>query len=119
MIEAILVLNAGSSSIKFSVFQGGTADLDLALRGQIEGIYTNPHFIAKNATGELVREKSWPPGTALGHAGAVLFLREFLRELRDGMKLVGVGHRVVHGGVKYFQPARIDAKVIADLELIR
>ncbi len=118
MTEAILVLNAGSSSIKFSVFQGGSTDLDLALRGQIEGLYTNPHFIAKDAAGAVLREKSWTPGTSLGHAGAVLFLRDFLRELRGGLKLVGVGHRVVHGGVKYFQPARIDPKVLADLELI-
>src|SRR4051812_17852181 len=118
MTEAILVLNAGSSSIKFSVFQGGSTDLDLALRGQIEGLYTNPHFIAKDAAGAVLREKSWPAGTSLGHAGALLFLRDFLRELRGGLKLVGVGHRVVHGGVKYFQPARIDPKVLSDLEQI-
>src|SRR3954471_14289856 len=118
MIDVILVLNAGSSSIKFSVFVGKNSELDLAFRGQVEGLFTSPHFVAKDAAGAVIKEKSWADGTALGHAGAIEYLREFLRERRGDMKLVGVGHRVVHGGSKYFQPARIDKQVISDLEQI-
>ena len=63
MADAILVVNAGSSSIKFSVFveRGGTPTL--ALRGQIEGLYTRAHFVAKDAAGAIAAEKTWDAGT--------------------------------------------------------
>src|SRR3954447_9218778 len=118
MTDAILVLNAGSSSIKFSVFVGRNGGLDLVIRGQVEGIYTSPHFVAKDEAGAVIKENRWTDGTALGHAGAIEYLRDFLRERRGGMKLVGVGHRVVHGGTKYFQPVRVDKAVLAELEQI-
>jgi len=51
MAEAIAVLNAGSSSIKFSLFVSRCSELELELHGQVEGIYTNPHFIAKRHDG--------------------------------------------------------------------
>lgn len=118
MTDAILVLNAGSSSIKFSVFIQRDGGLDLALRGQVEGLYTSPQFIAKRADGAVVSEKSWGDGFQLGHAGAIDHLRQFLRESRGEMKLVGVGHRVAHGGIKYFDPVRVDKKVLGELERI-
>jgi acetate kinase len=118
MSDAILVLNAGSSSIKFSVFVQRNGGLDLALRGQAEGLYNSPRFVAKNAEGAVVSEKSWGDKTKLGHDGAIEHLRQFLRESRGGMQLVGVGHRVAHGGMKYFEPVRVDKKVLAELERI-
>src|SRR5436190_23405201 len=99
MTDAILVLNAGSSSIKFSVFVRRNSGLDLALRGQVEGLYTAPHFVGQTGNGAVVSEKSWDEGVKLGHNGAIEHLAGFLRERRGGMKLVGVGHRVVHGGM--------------------
>ena len=66
MAGAIGVLNAGSSSIKFSLFLTNDSELDLAVRGQIEGIYTAPHFVAKRNDGTITAEKSWPEGTKLG-----------------------------------------------------
>jgi acetate kinase len=66
MTDAILVLNAGSSSIKFSLFVARGDDLALDLRGQIEGLYTAAHFIAKDATGRLLSERSWEEGTRSG-----------------------------------------------------
>jgi acetate kinase len=116
MPDAIAVLNAGSSSIKFSLFalQGG--DLDLTHRGQIEGIYTSPRFVAKNAAGTTEAEKSWGEGVQLGHAGALDHLVAFLRERLAGSRLIGVGHRVVHGGLDYTQPVRADAAVISALD---
>ncbi|HXH02764.1 MAG TPA: acetate/propionate family kinase [Candidatus Competibacteraceae bacterium] len=116
MNDAILVLNAGSSSIKFSLFVATGTELALDVRGQIEGLYTAPRFIARDDAGRTLSEQSWGTGTQLGHDGALDHLAGFLRaELRD-RRLVGVGHRVVHGGLAYTQPVRLDRTVLADLE---
>lgn len=116
MPDAILVLNAGSSSIKFSVFVAKRRDLELAFSGQVEGLYTSPRFVAKTPDGSAIGEKSWGEGVKLGHEGAIEFLRVFLRENRGDLRLAGMGHRVVLGGLKYFRPVRVDAQVLADLE---
>ena len=114
--QAIVVLNAGSSSVKFSVFSKTTGTLDLRIRGQIEALFSAPRFLARDATGATVSEKSWPEGTKLGHDGALGHLFTFLRERADGAQLVGVGHRVVHGGLDYTQPVRVDAGVLTALD---
>ena len=116
MSDAILVLNAGSSSIKYSVFVGSRAEPQLYLRGQLEGLYTEPRFEAKDATGALVSEHRWRPGETLGHDGAIAHLAAFLRERREGHRLVAVGHRVVHGGEAYSAPTRATASVLVTLE---
>jgi len=116
MRDAILVLNAGSSSIKFSLFADAGTDLVLQCRGQIEGLYTAPKFAARDANGATLAEKSWGEGHRLGHEGALAHLREFLRgELAD-FRLAGIGHRVVHGGLEFTRPVRLDAEVLARLE---
>ena len=116
MADAIAVLNAGSSSIKFSLFVAHSDDLELHVRGQIEGVTAAPHFIAKRRNGTIATEKSWPEGTDLGHDDALDHVLAFLRaELVDD-RLVGVGHRVVHGGPDYAQPLVVDATVAAALE---
>jgi acetate kinase len=116
MTDAILVLNAGSSSIKFSVFVAKKAELELAFSGQVEGLYTSPRFIAKTTDGAVIADKSWGEGVKLGHDGAIEHLRVFLREQRGELRLAGMGHRVVLGGLKYFKPVRVDAQVLDDLE---
>jgi len=115
MPAAIAVLNAGSSSVKFSVFVESTAELKLQARGQIERLFTAPHFIAKGADGSVVAEKHWGEGTQLGHDGALDHLIGFLGERRGTLTLIGIGHRVVHGGMEYAQPVRVDAKVLSAL----
>src|SRR5690242_19564360 len=95
MADAIVVLNAGSSSIKYSVFLLRGAEMVLALRGQVEGLYTKPRFVAKDAAGALVADKDWGEGVKLGHAGALDHLVPFVREHFTGDQLVAVGHRVV------------------------
>ena len=82
MADVILVLNAGSSSIKFSAFDAGSAELALLVRGQVEGLYTAPRFVAKDAQGAEIGSQAWDKGVELGHAGAVNHLVEFLRERR-------------------------------------
>ena len=116
MADAILVLNAGSSSIKFSVFVVAGESLELYQRGLLEGLYTAPRFSAKDATGAAIGAHEWGQGTRLGHDGAIDHLTTFLREHRDGHQLVAVGHRVVHGGLDYAEPTRVTAAVMASLE---
>src|SRR5580765_6831364 len=116
MPDAILVLNAGSSSIKFSVFVANRTDLELSFSGQLEGLYTAPKFAAKATGGTIIGEKNWGEGVKLGHDGAIEFLRVFLRENRGDLRVAGIGHRVVLGGQKYSKPVRVDAQVLADLE---
>jgi len=114
--DAIAVLNAGSSSLKFSVFAEHGGALELTARGQTEGLYTAPRFVAKDRSGKTLGEKSWGEGTRLGHDGALDHLVAFLRNELADQRLVGVGHRVVHGGLEYRRPVRVDAKVLAALE---
>jgi acetate kinase len=113
---AIAVINAGSSSIKFSLFAEGGKTLKLVARGQTEGLYTAPRFVAKDSDGKVLGEKSWGEGVKLGHDGALDHLVAFLRAELAQQQLVGVGHRVVHGGVEYSRPVLVDAKVITALE---
>lgn len=116
MADAIVVINAGSSSIKFSLFAVAGDDLDLELHGQIEGLGGVPRFVSRTAGGEVVAEKRWPEGTALGHEGALEHLAGYLRGEVSRHRLVAVGHRVVQGGLKYTAPVLVDARVLADLE---
>ncbi|HMG32901.1 MAG TPA: acetate/propionate family kinase [Blastocatellia bacterium] len=116
MTDAIAVVNAGSSSIKFSLFVTGSNDLTLELHGQIEGVYTTPHFIAKRHDGTTAAEKSWPEGLKLGHDGALDYLIAYLRSELAHEHLTGVGHRIVHGGLDFKGPVRIDARAVKGIE---
>ena len=116
MADAIVVLNAGSSSLKFSLFALAGDALDLKLRGQIEGLATAPRFIAQDAAATTIAERTWPD--ALDHDGAIDHLLAFLQTQLGEQRLVAAGHRVVHGGVTFDRPVRIDAAVIAALEAL-
>jgi len=116
MDDVILVLNAGSSSIKFSLFRENEDQVEPWLRGQIDGLYTSPRFVAKDEAGSEVSAHEWGDGTRLGHDGAITHLVEFLRSQREGKRLIAVGHRVVHGGLEFSQPTLVSAEVLARLE---
>ena len=116
MTDAIAVVNAGSSSIKFSLFAAADSELELKARGQIEGIFTAPRFVAKNSAGALLAERSWGEGAKLGHEGALDHLVEFVRGEFGQLRLAAVGHRVVHGGTDFSQPVRVDAGILSALE---
>jgi acetate kinase len=116
MTNAIAVLNAGSSSLKFSAFVERGGEFALIARGQAEGLHTAPRFVAKDGAGKLLGEKSWGDGVRLGHGGALDHLVAFLRAEFAEHRLVGVGHRVVHGGLEYTRPVRLDATILAALE---
>jgi len=116
MADAILVLNAGSSSLKFSVFLSQGDALTPWLKGQAEGLYTSPRFIAKDAGGSAVSEHRWKEGQSIGHQGAIAHLIDFLRSSKGEHRLVAVGHRVVHGGVEFSRPTRVTREVVQALE---
>jgi acetate kinase len=117
MSDSILVLNAGSSSIKFSVQTPTGADTVRMLAvGQIEGIGNHAHFIAKSADGVVLAETRWPDGTGPGdHAAALQIISEWLDGFLGDARVLAVGHRVVHGGADFAGPAVIDASVLAKL----
>ncbi len=112
MSDAIAVLNAGSSSIKYSLFLLRGAALQLVLRGQVEGLHTSARFVAHDAAGELLEEKEWEPGVQLGHAGALDFLVPFVRRHLGNDHLAAIGHRVVHGGMHYAKPVRMNGRIL-------
>lgn len=115
--DSILVLNAGSSSLKFSVFATGER-LEVMVRGQIAGLHDSPAFRAMDREGRMVAEE--PCGQeGVGHAAALDFLLSWCRRKGvPGRRLVGVGHRVVHGGETLVKPVRIDPQVLAEIEAL-
>lgn len=119
MNDAILILNAGSSSIKFSLFAEQAAGLAVAARGQIESLYGAAHFIAKDDAGQTISEKTWEGNAKLGHEGALTHLIAWLENTYGSTyRLTAVGHRVVHGGAEYTAPTRVTTKLLAKLEAL-
>jgi len=116
MADAIAVVNAGSSSMKFSLFAEAAGKLELKARCQIEGLYTAPHFVARDSAGASLGEKSWGEGVKLGHDGALEHLVGFVRGEFGQLRLAAMGHRVVHGGTEYAWPVRVDARILSALE---
>jgi acetate kinase len=116
MSDTILVLNAGSSSLKFSVFVDEHGGLRPVLSGMLEEIHARPRFKAKEAGGGLIYEKAWNEGERLGHDGAVAFLFDWLQGRLGKRTLTGVGSRVVHGGTAFAQPVRVTPDIVGALE---
>ncbi|WP_277189672.1 acetate/propionate family kinase [Caballeronia sp. BR00000012568055] len=116
MANILLVLNAGSSSIKFSAYDADTDDLQLVTRGQVEGLFSAPRFAAYNARGEKSGEHAWRTGDTLEHADAIAHISAYLRGLGVGHRLKAVGHRVVHGGAQFTKPVIVTEHVLNELE---
>ena len=114
---SILVVNAGSSSLKFSLFRLDDSDhLDLAARGQIDGVGTRPRLRAKDAAGAQLVERDYEPSAVGSVLEAIGLTGAWLREQFHGEPLLAVGHRVVHGGADYAHPVVVDDAVFAELE---
>jgi acetate kinase len=115
MDGAILVLNAGSSSIKFSVFAaaGRPTRQDLQCDGGLEGIGRRVHFTAADGGGRRLSEQHLPEGA--DHAAALAHLLGWIAQQFAATRLAAVGHRVVHGGARYTAPVVIDGTVVAEL----
>jgi acetate kinase len=117
MADAILVINAGSSSVKFALYDA-QGDQALDCKGQVEGIGATPHFIVRDGAAKTLADQGWahdPPGD---QAAGLAFLLDWLAPRLAGRALIGAGHRVVHGGLAYSQPVRIDDRVLAALDVL-
>ncbi|MDP3839187.1 MAG: acetate/propionate family kinase [Methylococcales bacterium] len=119
MENAILVLNAGSSSLKFSVFDLLSAgQLRQSITGQVEGIGTAPHLKAKDGNGQNFIDVHWQTTEVANHAQALQHIIHFLHTKLQHRQLLGVGHRVVHGGPDYCEPMLITPAVMTKLDII-
>lgn len=112
--DVILVLNAGSSSIKFQLFATG-AEVRSKIKGQMEGIGVQPRLSVKGPRRENLVDQTWPAAAVPDIRAAIDLIIEFLRGLRGALP-VAIGHRVVHGGLQYQEPAHINEAVLSDLE---
>jgi acetate kinase len=118
MNDYALVLNAGSSSLKFCVYaRPKTGTWSLSAGGQIEGIGTSPQFTAKDESGTVVAREALPSTVADG-AAALEALAAWLRGRYGRARVLGVGHRVVHGGAKYATPIVVTPQVVDDLRAL-
>jgi acetate kinase len=115
MDDYALVLNAGSSSLKFSILRKPAADRwGLEARGQIEGIGTAPRLAIQDSTGRVLADDALA-GTVSDGRLALDALADWLRSRYRGARLLGVGHRVVHGGAAYTGPTIVTPQVLDDL----
>jgi acetate kinase len=118
LTRVLLVINAGSSSIKFSVYEvaGGAPPLALRYRGEVDGLGARPRFAALQASGEeLVAE---PLGTGASHDDALRTILDWIEARTTGTEIIAAGHRVVHGGVRYAAPVVLTPDVLGELEAL-
>jgi acetate kinase len=114
MDDFSVVLNAGSSSLKFCVYQRPEREgWKLGARGQIEGIGTAPRFSAKNGVGERLADETLDK--TVDGRGALDALASWLRSTYGSARVLGVGHRVVHGGPQFAGPTIVTPQVLDDL----
>jgi acetate kinase len=117
MNDYAIVLNAGSSSLKFSIYHRPETGWRLELRGQIEGIGTSPRFSAKDDAGRKLADEQMD-STVRDARTALESLAVWLRSRYGGARVVGVGHRVVHGGARYARPTIVTPQVLEDLRAL-
>ncbi len=112
----IAAINSGSSSIKFMLFPAdpGPACSTVLCSGQIEGLGDEPRFTAFDGAGHQIANEQIDAGTS--HGEALDMLKGWLEQKFRDRPLVGVGHRVVHGGSKYTAPILVTPAILTDLE---
>ncbi|MFO1430710.1 MAG: acetate/propionate family kinase [Candidatus Competibacteraceae bacterium] len=120
MSNGLLVINSGSSSIKFSVFAlpeaGAGAELSLVCRGLLEALDGRAHFTAHDAQGRVILAGHPAGDRRYDHRTALQDLLEWVNASPDLPDITAVGHRVVHGGVEFSAPQRVTAVVLERLE---
>lgn len=115
-MNTILVVNAGSSSLKFQLFAvGKSEDLSCLVKGQLDGVGKLPRLRAANGDGAPLVDKAYEPREMPDLEAAILEVSAWLRETQK-VDLVAVGHRVVHGGPDFDGPVRVDREIISRLE---
>jgi acetate kinase len=117
MTETLLVVNAGSSSIKFQLFAILAGDrLDLEFRGQMDGIGTRPYLVARDAAGGKLIDEGYEPGEVPDVPAAMAKLQAWLVGRLGGTAPLAIGHRVVHGGPDFSAPVIVDAAILDRLD---
>jgi acetate kinase len=119
MTDHALVLNAGSSSLKFCVYARPEGEgWTIAARGQIDGIGSSPQLAARDGSGAILSDQELPAADVRDLRDALGVLAAWLRQRYGGSPVLGVGHRVVHGGAFYARPCVITPQVMADLRTL-
>ncbi len=118
MSRFLLVLNAGSSSIKFAVYRTDGGVPGRLVRGKLDGIGVRPFFSARAAADETAEERSFSAADVPDHVQALHRVQEFLKGRLPAESPAAVGHRVVHGGSHFLAPAPVDDATLAELELL-
>ncbi|MEI2298395.1 acetate/propionate family kinase [Ensifer sp. MJa1] len=113
-MDALLVVNAGSSSLKFQLFGITDGGLGRQIKGQIGGIGTRPRLQAKGTDGAVLVDRNYETDDVRDLPAAIAAARDWLLTL-EGFTLRAVGHRVVHGGPDYAAPVLINAQVLERL----
>jgi acetate kinase len=117
MSEAIVVVNAGSTSLKFAAYAvDASRSLPLLCRGQVDSMESDPHFVVKNAADKQLGQREWGKDLAIDHKTALDFVITWLEANLSDRKVVAAGHRIVLGGTRFETPARIDSDVLAYLD---
>jgi acetate kinase len=115
-MSAVLVVNAGSSSVKFQLFDVAAADtLRRLIKGQMDGIGTQPRLRAETVDGSTLIDRHYAPQEIADVPAAITAAGRWLRDVQ-AIELLAVGHRVVHGGPEYDRPIIVDETVLARLE---
>lgn len=114
---SILTLNAGSSSLKFGLFDTAAA-LAATVRGEIEDLDAAPHLLARDAAGAVIAERRWPAGATPSFAIVLKALLDFTDAHLGQDGLAGVGHRVVHGGADHIAPEVVTPALLAALKAL-
>jgi acetate kinase len=116
-MDAILVVNAGSSSLKFQVFatSGAGGELDCLVKGQIDGVGTRPRLKAEGPDKKPLIDQTYGADKVPDLPAAIQVAGDWLRGTQK-VNLLAVGHRVVHGGPDFDRPVRITPEVATQLE---
>jgi acetate kinase len=114
----LLVLNAGSSSIKFSVYEVAEPATALAplFRGEVDGLGTRPRFVARDQAGAGLADEALSAGAT--HDDGLGAILAWIDARTANAAVIAAGHRVVHGGVRYASPVRVTPEVMRELEAL-
>lgn len=112
----ILTLNAGSSSLKYALFETAGAQAELRATGQIEALGISPHFALRNGEGQKLEDSMLDGGRVHDHATALAFVLTAINKHFSQARIGAVGHRVVHGGPRYAAPLVLGDAVIDELK---
>jgi acetate kinase len=115
-MDTILVVNAGSSSVKFQLFAvEGEGRLLRQIKGQMDGIGSRPRLRASGADGDAIADRAYPIEAVQDVPRAMAVVGDWLRD-ELSLSPLAVGHRVVHGGPDHVRPVLIDHAVVTRLE---